>query len=471
MARASRPRDDEVIGSAAADAFYLGRYRDEKTGRIGPKLQMPGSEPVVIIGRNRSGKDAGIGSYNGLQLAGNKSWFVLDPRGEAAAITAPYRRTLGPVYIINPFGVLTDIAGYRDLRSDGFNALTALNADSPRFFDDAAGVGEALIKIESKDPHWSLSARGLVTGLVMWEVMEARREGRTPLLANVRAMLTEADVRDEDRKLVKGFTLTAERLAREGGPQVASLVGRFTADNDEVQGVRATADGQTLSLLSDPIRKDEAKGRLRLSELGDRPTTVYAILPHEMVHESGIHSGYLRLMVSAALRSLYRPSATICTFWLNEFAALGRLGPVETALGLVAGYGIQLVVVVQSLTQLKLHYEEGWENFLGQAGAVALVGPPADKFTAEYLSSRSGEKTILQPNISMSLNPGGPSLSSGESYTRRQYLMPQDLYSLQPGDGYVWVAGLSNAIPTYFPPYWDVERLDERARANPYYRG
>jgi hypothetical protein len=50
-----------VIGSSALDAFYLGRYRDEKTGRIGPKIQFPGAEPIVVIGRNRSGKDAGIG--------------------------------------------------------------------------------------------------------------------------------------------------------------------------------------------------------------------------------------------------------------------------------------------------------------------------------------------------------------------------------------------------------------------------
>jgi type IV secretion system protein VirD4 len=176
-------------------------------------------------------------------------------------------------------------------------------------------------------------------------------------------------------------------------------------------------------------------------------------------------------VISAALRSLYRPSKTVCTFWLNEFAALGRLGPIESALGLVAGYGIQIIVVVQSLTQLHQLYENGWENFLGQAGAVALVGPPADKFTADYLSARSGEKTICQPNVGMSINPGGIGLSNGEGYTRRPHLMPMDLYDLQPGHGYVWAAGLANPIPAYFPPYWDVERLNRRARANPYYRG
>jgi type IV secretion system protein VirD4 len=458
-----------VIGSPALDAFYLGRYRDEQTGKIGPKIQFPGTEPIVIIGRNRSGKDAGIGNYNGLQLEG-KSWFVIDPRGEATAICAPYRRKLGPVYIVNPFGVLTNIPGYRDLQSDGFNALVALgDPDAPLFFDHSAGLSEALIKIEGKDPHFDRRSREFVLAHSMNEVVAAKNEQRTPLLANVKAAIGEADERDPATgQLVKGVTVTAARLVESGGPQIANLLGAFTDDNDEVKSVRATASGQSQWMLSEPMREDERKNGLPLDELGQRPVSVFCILPSEMVET---HSIWFRVLVSSALRSLYRPSPTVCTFWINEFASLQRLGPVENSLGLVAGSGIQLIIVVQSLTQLHQLYENGWENFLGMAGAVALVGPPGDAFTAEYLSKRSGEKTICQPNVGISINPGGVGLSNGEAYTRRQYLMPMDLYDLQPGFGFVWAAGLANPIPAYFPPYWDVERLNRRARANPYYRG
>lgn len=334
-------KEPDALGSDAPDAFAFGRCRDEKTGRIGPKLKMPGAEPIVVIGRNRSGKDAGIGNVNGLQLEG-KSWFVLDPRGEAAAICAPYRRKLGPVYILNPFGVLTDIPGYGDLQSAGLNPLAALDHNSPRFFDDVAGVTEALIKVEGKDPHWSMSARGLVCGLTMWEVIDAAINGRPPSLVNVRAMLSEPDERDAKGNLKKGLAVTAARLAQQGGSQIASLLGRFAADNDEVQGVRATADGQTQWLLSQPMRDDMAKASIDLRQLGDRPVSVFVILPAEMYET---HSVWLRLLVSSALRALYRPSKTVCTFWLNEFASLGRLAPIENALGLVAGYGIQLVIV------------------------------------------------------------------------------------------------------------------------------
>src|SRR5689334_11979866 len=95
----ARPHDPDVIGSDAADAFYVGRFRDEETGTIGPKLQMPGTEPIIVIGRNRSGKDAGIGNYNALRLTG-RSYFNFDPRLEAGAIAGPYRSKLGPAYVL-----------------------------------------------------------------------------------------------------------------------------------------------------------------------------------------------------------------------------------------------------------------------------------------------------------------------------------------------------------------------------------
>ena len=74
----------------------------------------------------------------------------------------------------------------------------------------------------------------------------------------------------------------------------------------------------------------------------------------------------------------------------------------------------------------------------------------------------------------MAVNPGGVGLSSGDAYTRRPYLMPQDLYEIPRGQGYIWLAGLASPIPAAFPPYFDERHwpeLKRRARANPYYRG
>jgi type IV secretion system protein VirD4 len=468
-----------MIGSSGPGSVYIGSFRDPATGKIGDPIMVPGSEPGVVIGRNRSGKDTGIGMVNALGGFGalrEKSWVAIDPKGEGASISAPYRRTLGPVYILNPFGVLTRERGYQDLASDGWNPVGKLTDPlDPMLFDQAEAIAEALVKLESKDLHWTVSARAMLAGLLIgevWDAAEHGRQGRLPLLANVRDALGEPSEFDKQTRVpTKGLAARALRIIARGGPG-ASLMGRFTVVNEEVQGVRATLDGQSQTLLSQPMRDDMAKGSLDLAELGKRPCTLYVIMPPEMVQETSLHSVYLRLVISAALRALYRPSKTVATFYLNEFASLGRLGPIESALGLVAGYGIQLIVVLQSLIQLKAQYDAGWENFLGQAGWVALVGPPADAFTAEYLSKRSGETTFIQPNAGMSFNQGGVGFSSGDAYSRRQFLMPQDLYGLPPGTGWVWIAGLPSPIPVAFPPYFSDPQLGaRRARANPYYRG
>lgn len=248
----SRRRDPEFIGSDAPDAFYSGRFRDEQTGAIGPKMQIPGTEPIILLARNRAGKDAGIGNYNGLRLQG-QSMVFLDVRGEAAAICAPYRRTLGPTYILNPFDLLTDIPGYEDLKSDGWAALGEFRASDPYLFECTTGIAEAIHRLEGKDPHWALRSRSASNALSMVEVENAAREGRAGRLTNVRARLTEGVEYDEHGEPIKGFVATARELARHQNFQVASAMGTFTEDNDETRSVLATADAQTQFLLSNAI--------------------------------------------------------------------------------------------------------------------------------------------------------------------------------------------------------------------------
>ena len=358
-------RKVEVIGSDAPDAFGLGRYVDEATGRIGPKLQMGGTEPIVIVGRNRSGKDAGIGTSNLLRLM-STSCFWVDPRAEAAAIAGAYRRTLGPTKNINPFGVLAN--DLPDVASDGVSTVAGLRRDDPLLFDRCMAISEAMIKTDEKNPHFTYRARELFTGLLMVEVMEA--DAGKAVLANVRARLTEPEVLDPNTKEpLQGLAATAIKWSNAGNPQIAGLLNGFTSlDGDEVRDVIATADAATLCLLSNPIRDDELKAGFDFNELGERPTTVFLSAPHELFQPDSIHAPYMRLILSSALRSLYRPTKTPCIFYVNEMAAFGRLGALEASIGLVAGYGIRLVLVVQSFSQLREIYRAWLGKFSWQRG-------------------------------------------------------------------------------------------------------
>ena len=164
------------------EGITLGRYYDEATQHVGAKITYTGERHMLLFGPNGTGKGTRFLISNLLSIK-DRSIIVIDPKGELAAVTADYRRTIGDVVMLNPFNVL-------GLGSAGFNPLAALDPASPNFYDDAAALGEALINIEGKDPHWSQSAQGLLVALLMWEKI---KNGDAANLENVRALLTEAD--------------------------------------------------------------------------------------------------------------------------------------------------------------------------------------------------------------------------------------------------------------------------------------
>jgi hypothetical protein len=75
--------------------------------------------------------------------------------------------------------------------------------------------------------------------------------------------------------------------------------------------------------------------------------------------------------------------------------------------------------------------------------------------------------------------PGGYSSNSGASWnssessstnpTKTALITPHKLMGLQPGFMVLTLDGLSDMIPVYAPPYYDIEQCWRRARANPYY--
>jgi len=104
-------RTPQIIGSGKPSAFYAGCLRDPVTGERGPEIWLPWLDPILICGRNRSGKDRGIIQVNALMREGKISQVFQDTRFEAPAISLPYRRTKGPALVANLFDMLADRPG------------------------------------------------------------------------------------------------------------------------------------------------------------------------------------------------------------------------------------------------------------------------------------------------------------------------------------------------------------------------
>src|SRR5690348_1245214 len=108
-----------------------------------------GDAPVLAFGPPGSSKTVGFVMNQLLDDVSKRSYIVIDPKGEIAAVTARFRRKVGDVKIINPYGLLTDIRA--DLISDGWNPIGDLDPASPAFGDDCAARGDALIKTNANE--------------------------------------------------------------------------------------------------------------------------------------------------------------------------------------------------------------------------------------------------------------------------------------------------------------------------------
>ena len=66
---------------------------------------------------------------------------------------------------------------------------------------------------------------------------------------------------------------------------------------------------------------------------------------------------------------------------------------VETAFGLMAGYGMILKGFLQDFNQLKSLYNDNWETIIANCGVIQCCGVN-DVFTCDYLSKLCGTSTV-----------------------------------------------------------------------------
>jgi type IV secretion system protein VirD4 len=445
--------------------IHLGFCTDE-TGKDLP-VRYTGKKHLITIGPNGSGKGVSLIVPNVATLP--RSMLVIDPKGEVAAITAKKRAQFGKVVMLNPFQLLVDGGARPYMKSDGFNPLAALDPDSLYFPDDANGIADALIKVEGSDPHWAKSAQSLFSALVMYECIKAKEEGRAPSLVNTHDMLTQPYMRNSEGKPVGLLKTLIEMQAVPYAPLLAKI-GRFLESTRETQSIHSSAINQ-LEFLSSPAIADDLTPRggraFSFADMRREITTVYLILPAYFLTS---HSGWLRLIIVSALRALMRDigdgSLASVLFLLDEFAQLGHLQPIEDAMGISRGYGIQLWPILQDLNQLKDLYDKRWQTFLGARGALTAFRAQ-DHFTATELSKLTGEKTEMIENYSE-----GRDGRQQRNWSLRALPLvpPQELLTLDADKTLAFVDPLAMPFMAKMTPYYKLP-MAAGLDANPYFKG
>ncbi|WP_108676662.1 type IV secretory system conjugative DNA transfer family protein [Acuticoccus yangtzensis] len=352
------------------------------------------------------------------------SVICIDPKGENAYRTAS-RRGFGTttikglnqdVYVLDPFGV----SGVRGEYLASFDPLADLDGGSQHTLEEAALIAEALVLSgNTRDPHWDESARILIEGVILHVVTSPHYAGRRHL------GMVQALVRDGDREHYAAFgahvrqngSETAKRNFAKWTPfdSLLTLMEENDAFNGVISGaalaIKSMGPNERGSVLSTARRNLKflelpamqrclmpSAHTLQLEDLKRVPhgVSVYLVLPARFMKT---HARWMRLMLNLTVSRLERDAAKPASNHpvlavLDEFAILGHMPVLESAVGYMAGFGLKLWAILQDLSQLKRHYETSWETFLGNAGLIQFFGN-VDMTTLEHISKRLGELEVI----------------------------------------------------------------------------
>ncbi|OSZ69563.1 hypothetical protein CAP40_01520 [Sphingomonas sp. IBVSS2] len=404
---------------------------------------------IATVAGSRGGKGFSMILPNLRRWPG--SCAVLDPKGENATQTAAVRAAIPDheVAVVDPHGA----ANVPDALRVSFNPLDLIDAEDDEAIDLAAAIGDAVTigSGDGKDVHWNESARQVFEGVLLYVALTETNSRRS--LVRVRQLLTKGDPEQaeylnaieiarhgDNARIYSAFDALWDSMARieaknEAVGDVIIGVANTIRDMGENErgSVLSTARRNSRFIDSPWMRRCLQGGTARMLDIDKLKTapeglSVYICLPARFLPT---HARFMRLILNLMLyrmeaQGLQQPACGHSVLMiLDEAAALGRVESIEKAAGLMAGYGVKIWSIWQDLGQLKRHYKESWETFLGNAGVLQFFAN-SDMTTLEWISKRLGQTEVIRETF-------GVSDSTTTSVSKSQGRTEQSGWSRQTG--------------------------------------
>jgi len=417
---------------------------------------------TLIVARTRTGKGTRVIIPTLLRYGG--SVFVIDPKGENAAVTARVRRDQMQqnIHILNPWDELHETYESGGFVRATYNPLDILDRNDPNVVAIAQALAGAICPAaaDAKDHFWQGSAANILTAVLLWLTdREGLAEGDGP---KERKTLGRArEIVSLTRKKFTSEYLTRMAASDAFDGAVREMAAPFIDLADETYSGVMSNLAESTKFLSDPqVKAATAVSSFSMDDLAAQKTTVYVVIPTERMDTQ---KTWLRLIVAAAMHTFKHPrkgakSRHRCLFLIDEFAALGRLDDLPRDIATMGGFGVDFALVVQGLDQLKDHYGEARGTIMSNC-AYKWFCNVNDLDSAKYLSDTLGKKTVgtTSRSDSSSSGPGGAGNSQSTSYseTGRNLLNPDEVLNLGKG---VAITIQPDGHPHYVRPvdYWNL---------------
>jgi len=410
-------------------------------GRIGSRyLRHDGPEHVMAFAPTRSGK--GVGLVVPTLLSWTGSTVVHDIKGENWQLTAGWRQRFSHCLLFNP----------TDARSARYNPLLEVRrgVDEVR---DVQNIADILVDPEGaleRRNHWEKTSHSLLVGAIL-HVLYAEEE---KTLARVATFLS-----DPQRPFAATLRrmMTTNHLGSDTAPAVHPVVASAAREllnksENERSGVLSTAMS-FLGLYRDPtVAAVTSRSDWRIADLVEapHPVSLYLVVPPSDISRT---KPLIRLILNQIGRRLTErlhaptsdnvaPGRHKLLMMLDEFPALGRLDFFETSLAFLAGYGVRVFLIAQSLNQIEKAYGE--HNAILDNCHVRIAFATNDERTAKRISDALGtatEQRAMRNYAGHRLAPWLAHVMVSRQETARALLTPGEVMQLAPTDEVVLISG------------------------------
>ena len=444
-------------------AFNPDEAPDLLIGKYGNNyLRWSGNEFLYLAAPTRSGKGVGIVIPNCLHY--RDSMVVFDPKLENFLITGGYRAAHGQeVFLFNPGGRMPEHERNPNapLVSHRWNPCTYIRRNPVYTYKDVTNIASIMYPKPVKDSgsatFFQESAQNLFAGLLLYMVeTEHERDLSLPenktTLANLFRLTTPSDGRTLPEWIKDEMVLREQQPHTRLSENCRSLLMGFANGNAKTGADILATLIAPLGIFIDPVVEAATSGDdFYLDEVRKKRMTVYiGIVPTETAVFSRLTNLFFSQLITVNVEQglpSNNPDALKyqCCLLMDEFTALGVIPAIQHGVSYIAGYGLRLLLIIQTPSQVTdLYGRDATRTFFTNFGCQ-IVYPPREQTDAEEYSKLVGYETFKTKSISHSSGKG-KSHSTSTSDQRRAVMNPDELKMMPKSD---CIISLGNSRPIY----------------------
>lgn len=363
-------------------------------------------------------------------LLWNGSVVVNDIKGENFEMTSAYRAAAGhEVFVFNPAN--------SERRTHRWNPFTYVNPD-PMLRNKGIQRIAAMLwdPAEDEGEPWKPGARDLFTTIALWH-LENDLDLTLPKLASFGAVMEEDDIKQ---------AVSAREAAGNPYPSAVTegFIRYFTKPDKYRESVRGEFNKGLEIVTSDPLVSLALSGNdFDIREFRKRRMSLYVVTP-------GPDLGRLRPLLNLLWQQIgaenteteFRQDASNkyqLMFLNDEFTSLGDVAQVVDPIAYYRSYGIKLVTIYQSASQMEGIYGEHRSATFRENHKTRICYTPSTKEEAKRISEE------LPATTSYSKSKSGRKMerkTHSENEAARALLLPDEVALLPQDEVLVFAPGI-----------------------------